>query len=132
MPSLAVTIPTRNRPEKLQRCLSALAQARERIPFEAYVGDASDEATVRKAVQTVCEEFEFVHFFQHSGKNAAAARNFCAQVADAELLVSVDDDAAPHPDWLACIEAHFQAELMYFNSSSGWVGFSSRMALEET
>ena len=98
MTSLAVTVPTRNRPEKLRRCLSALAQARGLIPFEVYVGDSSDEDAVREAVQMVCDEFEFVHLFRHGGKNASAARNFCTQVASAELLVSVDDDVYVKPD----------------------------------
>jgi len=53
---------------------------------------------VREAVQLVCGDFEFVHLFRHDGQNVAAARNFCAQVADAELLVNVDDDVYVEPD----------------------------------
>lgn len=98
MSSVSVVVPTRNRPEKLKRCLSALAQARALIAFEAYVGDSSDTAPVRKAVQTVCEEFAFVHLHHHTGKNVAAARNFCAQMAPTELLVNIDDDVYVEPD----------------------------------
>ncbi len=98
MKNLSVTVPTRNRPEKLQRCLRALARARELFEFEVYVGDSSDEAATREAVKTVCEEFEFVHLRHHTGKNVAAARNFCTQVTAADLLVSVDDDVYVEPD----------------------------------
>lgn len=98
MPNLAVVIPTRNRPEKLKRCLSALAEARDLLPFEAYVCDSSDALAAREVVREVCEEFEFVRFFRHSGKNAGAARNFCTRVAAAEILVGVDDEVYVEPD----------------------------------
>src|SRR5215208_2799652 len=95
--SLAVVVPTRNRPERLRRCLSALERAQESIPFRVYVGDSSDEAVVREEVQRVCEEFEFVRYLRHTGKNLAAARNFLTQAVPAELLVSVDDDVYVEP-----------------------------------
>src|SRR5215211_76796 len=98
MKDLSVTVPTRNRPEKLERCLRALAKARELLPFEVYVGDSSDTSVVRDMVQAVCEKFEFVHLRHHTGKNSSAARNFCAQMATTELLVSVDDDVYVEPE----------------------------------
>jgi glycosyltransferase involved in cell wall biosynthesis len=98
MSRLAVVVPTRNRPEQLKRCLSALARARDLLPFEAYVCDSSDAPVVREAVREVCEGFEFVAYFRHSGKNAGAARNFCTRVAAGEILVSVDDDVYVEPD----------------------------------
>jgi glycosyltransferase involved in cell wall biosynthesis len=54
--NVSVVIPTRNRPEKLRRCLAALADARELTPFEAHVCDSSDVTAVREAVRKVCEE----------------------------------------------------------------------------
>ena len=98
MATLAVAVPTRNRPEKLKRCLSALAAARDLLSFEVYVCDSSDAPAVREAVHEVCEAFEFVRFFRHAGRNASAARNFCARVVNAELIVHVDDDVYVEPE----------------------------------
>lgn len=46
----------------------------------------------------VCAEFSFVRYHLHNGKNVAAARNACARVADADLIVNVDDDIYVEPD----------------------------------
>jgi glycosyltransferase involved in cell wall biosynthesis len=98
MESVSVVIPTRNRPEKLRRCLTALAEARELTWFETHVCDSSDAASMREAVQHLCKEFKLVRYHEHTGKTASAARNFGARVATTELLVSVDDDVYVRPD----------------------------------
>jgi|GEM_PF-1462525 len=95
---LAVVIPTRNRPEKLRRCLSALEKARQHIDFLVYACDSSDTEETRSAVKAVCDEFDFVRHHLHQGKNVAAARNFCARVAEADLLINVDDDIYVEPE----------------------------------
>lgn len=111
MSNLEVVVPTRNRPEKLKHCLSALERARDFLSFEAYVCDSSDNPATREAVREVCEGFAFVRLFRHSGQNASAARNFCTQVATAELLVSVDDDIYVEPDAiLRLLEAYERGE----------------------
>jgi len=95
---LAVVIPTRNRPEKLRRCLAALQHARKHIDFLVYACDSSDTEETRAAVKAVTDEFDFVRHHLHQGKNVAAARNFCAKVAEAELLINVDDDIYVEPE----------------------------------
>lgn len=96
--TLAVTIPTRNRPKKLHRCLVALKIARRQVNFLAYVCDSSDTEKTCAEVRAVCAQFDFVQYSFHEGKNAAAARNYCAKVAEADLLISVDDDVYVEPD----------------------------------
>ena len=92
MRTLAVTIPTRNRPEKLRKCLNALAKAQEHIDFKVYVCDSSDTEESRNKVASLCNEFEFIDYHEHDGKNVAAARNFAWSVATEDLIVNVDDD----------------------------------------
>jgi glycosyltransferase involved in cell wall biosynthesis len=94
--SVAVVIPTRNRPESLSRCLCALAAARAQLQFTAWVCDSSAD-NVRPEVARVCAEHDWVELRFHGGRTIPAARNFCARVADAELLVSVDDDVIVEP-----------------------------------
>jgi glycosyltransferase involved in cell wall biosynthesis len=100
--SFQVVVPTRNRPEKLGRCLSALAVARTVRPFDVLVCDSSDEQR-RAAVLAVAEQYPFVTLVRHRGRNVAAARNACAQAATADVLVNVDDDIQVEPDAVATI-----------------------------
>jgi cellulose synthase/poly-beta-1,6-N-acetylglucosamine synthase-like glycosyltransferase len=39
-----------------------------------------------------------------------AAMNTGLDVATGDIIVTTDDDAAPHPDWLQRIEAHFESD----------------------
>lgn len=94
---LAVVIPTKNRPEKLARCLSALEQARSASSFDVWVCDSSHGPDDRAAVASVCARWDWVHLRSHDGRNVAEARNFCATVAPAELLVNIDDDVQVEP-----------------------------------
>ena len=96
--TLAVTIPTRNRPEKLLSCLSALETARKQVDFLVYVCDSSDTEKTRTKVRTMCAKFNFARYYLHNGRNVAAARNFCANVVDTDLIVNVDDDIYVEPD----------------------------------
>jgi glycosyltransferase involved in cell wall biosynthesis len=100
MENVGVVIPAKNRPEKLEYCLTALARAREKLPFVVDVGDSSDTAKTSEAVRAVCKKFDFVRYHAHHGQNVAAARNFCAQVATAELLINLDDDVYVESDAL--------------------------------
>jgi glycosyltransferase involved in cell wall biosynthesis len=100
LPALEVVIPTANRPEKLGRCLVALAAAQAQGSFPVLVCDASDEQR-RAAVADVCAQHDFVKLRLHEGRNVAAARNACARFATEPLLINVDDDIRVEPDAIA-------------------------------
>jgi glycosyltransferase involved in cell wall biosynthesis len=97
LPSVAVVVPTRSRPEKLGHCLESLAAARRSLQFQTYVCDSSPDEADHAAVREACERHEWVHLSRHDGCNIAAARNACARVAHEDLLVSVDDDLELEP-----------------------------------
>jgi glycosyltransferase involved in cell wall biosynthesis len=104
-----VVIPTRNRPEHLERCLDALAAAHEQHAFTAWVCDSSDERR-KGEIERICAAHPWVELRFHQGGTISAARNFCAQVAEAELLVSVDDDVIVEPQTVkALVEAYDRA-----------------------
>ena len=96
--TLAVTIPTWNRPEELHRCLTALETARQQVDFLVYVRDSSDTEQNCAQVRAVCTKFDFVRYFFHEGKNTIAALKFCDKVAEADIIVNVDDDVCVEPD----------------------------------
>lgn len=110
---LAVTIPTRSRPDKLIECLQALEQAQSYIKFPVYVCDSSPDPIVRGKVAEVCAHFPFAALYTHEGKNIAASKNFCAKIAKEPLLVNVDDDVNVEPQ--AIWELYQQ-----YTQTSGW------------
>jgi glycosyltransferase involved in cell wall biosynthesis len=113
MASFSVVIPTRNRPEKLMNCLLALSRARDLIEFEVFVCDSTPENELQNKVIDVCSRFDFVRLNLHRGNNVAAARNFCAKVADTELIINVDDDVYVEPGAIGNLVATYEASLGY-------------------
>jgi glycosyltransferase involved in cell wall biosynthesis len=98
LPLFSVTVPTRNRPKQLRRCLQSLAAAREQADFTAFVCDSSTDPLARAEVIALCETFRFVELHHHCGTTRAAARNTCVRVARSQLIVTVDDDVYVEPD----------------------------------
>lgn len=113
MTSVSVVIPTRNRPEKLQRCLAALSVARAQLPFDVFVCDSTPDPELQKKVVEVCGRYDFVKLRFHDGKNVAAARNFCARSADTDLIVNVDDDICVEPSAIRRLFDTYEAQSGY-------------------
>jgi glycosyltransferase involved in cell wall biosynthesis len=88
---VGVVIPTRDRPGALERCLTCLAAAREQSTFTAWVCDSS-RPDRRVEIERICARYPWVELRFHDGRTISAARNYCVRVAEAELLVSIDDD----------------------------------------
>lgn len=105
----SVTVPTRNRPAKLRRCLESLAAAREHADYTVFVCDSSTDRRLRAEVVAACEAFPFAELHHHQGKTRAAARNVCARVARSELVITVDDDVYVEPDTIKLlVEAYHE------------------------
>jgi glycosyltransferase involved in cell wall biosynthesis len=90
--SVAVAIPTRNRPAKLEKCLEALSAARRHREFEVVIADSSTQPDLAEQVKAVCGRFPFVRLVRHARQGFGGARNRCAEAAEADLLINVDDD----------------------------------------
>jgi glycosyltransferase involved in cell wall biosynthesis len=72
-PQISVVVPTRDRPELLQRCLSALEK--QTVPVEILVVEDSE------------------------GRGPAWARNQGVRQAQGQVICFTDDDCAPFPGW---------------------------------
>jgi glycosyltransferase involved in cell wall biosynthesis len=72
-PQVSVVVPTRDRPELLQRCLSALGK--QTIPVEIVVVEDAE------------------------GRGPAWARNEGVRRAQGQVICFTDDDCAPFPNW---------------------------------
>jgi glycosyltransferase involved in cell wall biosynthesis len=124
--SVAVIVPTRDRPDQLERCLDALSAARGRIDFQVYVCDSSRTAASR--VAGLCERHPFVDLIRHDRVGAAAARNIGTERCEADLVVTVDDDVYVEPGAIAeLVETYRRGDgARVVAGSVGWKSWTSR------
>jgi glycosyltransferase involved in cell wall biosynthesis len=95
----SVLIPTRNRRESLLRTLRALRDQRHGGPaFEIIV---SFDRCTDESAEAVQREFPGVRTTQIQGPGPSAALNAAARLASAPLLIFLDDDMEPVPEFVA-------------------------------
>jgi glycosyltransferase involved in cell wall biosynthesis len=105
---VTVVIPTRDRPEMLQRCLAALEQ-QNGVELEVVVVDDSPDHTARPVVA----QFERrtlgnnLRYLVSNGSGPAAARNIGWQSGRGQIVAFTDDDCVPEPTWLLAGVAEF-------------------------
>ncbi|MDP9417451.1 MAG: glycosyltransferase [Actinomycetota bacterium] len=102
--SVAVVVCTRDRPEQLRRCLSAL-RALEREPDELVVVDngSRDDATREVALAAGAA------YVLEPRPGLSAARNAGIAATTCDIVAFTDDDVVVHPGWLARLLAGFTA-----------------------
>ncbi|MBR8833853.1 MAG: glycosyltransferase [Stigonema ocellatum SAG 48.90 = DSM 106950] len=104
-----VLIPTYRRPLDLSRCLSAV-QVQTKPAFQVIV--------VVRDIDT--ETWQFLEQGSHNNlplytvkvtvPGVVAALNAGLEAVESDIVSITDDDAAPHPDWLERITAHFTSD----------------------
>lgn len=107
--TITVLIPTYRRPKDLVRCLEALKlQTRPADQVLVVVRDSDTETLA------MIEEFDAtplpLNTTMVSIPGVVAAMNTGLEAAQGNIIATTDDDAAPHPDWLERIEAHFLSD----------------------
>ena len=113
MPRASVVIPTYRRRDALLRLLSALAtQTIAPSEFEVIVVvDGSNDGT-REAAETLATPYD-LHVIAQENRGRAAALNAGIRVARGELVLMLDDDMEPTPEWLAAhLRAHASSDTL--------------------
>lgn len=95
-PDVSVIVPTRDRPEALERCLRALSRQTLGEALETIV---VDDGSCPGSVVAVASAFPRVRVIRTDRRNPAAARNVGARAAAGEVICLTDDDCEPVPDW---------------------------------
>ena len=106
---ITVIVPTYKRPDDLRRCLDALGNqtcAAARVAVVRRDGDVATE----KMLAGYKPGALLMQIFTGTVPGVVAALNVGLANAIGEVVAMTDDDAAPHPDWLARIAAHFRAD----------------------
>lgn len=100
-----VVVCTRNRPVLLQKCLVAVAQV-DPAPDAVLVVDNSEG---NGETESVAREFG-ARYTVEPKRGLSRARNRGLAECDTEIVVYLDDDAIPAPDWLGLLLAPFADE----------------------
>lgn len=101
-PRLSVVIPTRHRERELTTCLEALRGQLEAMGAEVVVTDDGTSGETRAMLERA---FPFARWTEGPRRGPAANRNHGVGIARGELVVLVDDDVVPAPDFLASYAA---------------------------
>lgn len=109
MMTITALIPTYRRPQDLARCLEALKQQTRPVDEVLVVVRDTDAET-----WTLLKEFNPdplpLRTVAVRVPGVVVAMNAGLDTAQGDIIAITDDDAAPHTDWLARIEAHFRSD----------------------
>ena len=96
---VSVVIPTHERPERLERCLTALARSDvSEIDLEVVVVDDGSTEPPTGIVADVAGRLD-VRLHSQTNAGPAVARNVGARLARHPSLAFTDDDCVPEPGW---------------------------------
>ncbi len=99
-PSVSVIVPTRERPERLRRCLdSILAAAYPGERREVIVVDNAPSSDVTRALLET--SFPSVRYLREDAPGSASARNHGIARAGGDIVAFTDDDVVVDRHWLA-------------------------------
>jgi len=100
---ISVVVTTYNRPQALRLVLNALL-AQAQAPFEILIADDGSTEDTRQTIRQMARHsvVPVRHLWQtDAGFRAAAARNLAVAAAQGELIVFLDGDCVPRPDFIA-------------------------------
>ena len=107
MTTTTVLVPTWRRPEDLRRCLAALS-AQTVVPGEILVVARSDDAETGSVLASLAAEGPIrTTAVPVDAPGVVASINAGLDAATGDVVLITDDDAVPHPDWLARIVRTF-------------------------
>ncbi|HXG85355.1 MAG TPA: glycosyltransferase [Pyrinomonadaceae bacterium] len=126
---LSVVIPTLNRRRYVMQCLrEVVGQAREFSDVEIIVVDNASTDDTKEAVAAFINEISplnvICRYVYEPDKGSNRTRNRGCAAAVGEAIALLDDDAVPHPRWVALLREHF------INRKSDCVAGRVELALE--
>jgi glycosyltransferase involved in cell wall biosynthesis len=97
-PLTSIVVPTRDRPEQLARCLSALERQTAAGSTEIIVVDDGSEDLA--AVEAIVANHAGTRLLRQAPAGPAAARNRGVRSARGSYVCFTDDDCEPQPEWV--------------------------------
>ena len=131
-----MVVVTRDRPQALERCLTALTWQRGVSLEIVVVDDASaDSEAVGEAVAETLRAADVApptHIVEGAGRGPAAARNLGVAVATGAVVCFIDDDCVATPGWAqrlaaACASGGAAAGLTVADPAAGLAARASQL-----
>jgi glycosyltransferase involved in cell wall biosynthesis len=108
LPLATVAVCTRDRPDDVHRCLTALQQ----LPDDGQELLVIDNCPSSDATQQVVERFAGVRYVREERPGLNVARNRALREAKHDIVAFTDDDAAPDPAWLRSLLQNFDDSMV--------------------
>lgn len=108
LPSADIAVCTHERPDDLNRCLSALHPIASNGTRILVV----DSGPVSEKTRRVTERFVGVRYIREPLPGLNRARNRALREAHGEIVAFTDDDAIPEPGWLPALLRNFNDRLV--------------------
>ncbi|HEU4648148.1 MAG TPA: glycosyltransferase family 2 protein [Gemmatimonadales bacterium] len=109
MLTISVLVPTYRRPHGLHRCLDAIAR-QTRPPDDVLVVVRDTDQETRDYLADRAPSSLVIRPVGVSTPGLVAALNAGLDALGTDLVACTDDDARPHPEWLARIGWHFESD----------------------
>lgn len=109
LPSMAVVVATRDRPELLARCLHTLLPAAAAAEAEVVVVDSGPSNSA--AAELVAQSFPSVRYVLQPQPGLSRARNMGLRAVSAEVVAFTDDDVIVDPGWLVSLRKVFAEQV---------------------
>jgi cellulose synthase/poly-beta-1,6-N-acetylglucosamine synthase-like glycosyltransferase len=107
--TIGVLIPTYRRSRDLVRCLDAL-KTQQRLPDDIMLIVRRDDGETQNALSRYDCGTLPVRIILVDTPGTVYAHNIGIEACRTEVLAMIDDDTAPHPQWLRVILGHFQTD----------------------
>ena len=108
-PLITVLIPSRERPQRLRRCIDSILASvypSERLQI-LVVDNAPATSDTKRLVDGYSEIGNSVRYAREDSSGSASARNHGLRLVDTELVAMTDDDAIVDPHWLTEVARAF-------------------------
>ena len=102
--SVSILVPTCNRPQDLRNCLQHLLKQQTARSIEIIVIDNRPDSGLTSAIVA---EFPGVKLVNEFRPGSSYARNAGVAHSQGDIIVTIDDDATPHTQWLENLIAPF-------------------------
>jgi GT2 family glycosyltransferase len=107
--TIGVLIPSYNRSRDLVRCLDAL-RGQERVPDDVMVIVRREDNETQSALSDYPQGVLPLRTIVVDVPGTVYAHNIGIDACKTDVLAMIDDDTAPHPQWLRIILERFQAD----------------------
>jgi GT2 family glycosyltransferase len=135
---ISAIVPTYQRPKDLERCLESFKKQTRPVD-ELFVTVRDMDVETWTFLHSYSAELLPLQALKVNVPGVVAAMNFGLEAASGDVIAFTDDDAAPRPQWLERIEAHFLSDesiggvggrdFVYYGTQKSWVSGSGRQTV---